>query len=254
MLEAAKTAAENGRCIVFFHYAGHGTPGPHDDLFFASASGLKSFNAERLFSDTDVRGGVILDDYSPVDVIFILDCCYSFLATKAAKPIGRVVEVLAAVDANTPGAFIPGQRVSFTGKLATKAAFLKGQGYQSIELAEIMSFMRAESPIKKPSHIVRIGTSSVRLWYSKDISNKTPPGPPKLRAVFQVHVDESFTQEELKNFIGWIHSLSPRVGLSLDAVFETGSMCLIFQASYSVFSKLNGIPGIRPARLLWPIV
>lgn len=164
ILNAANKAASNGRCIIFFHYAGHGIQGHNDTLLFTSASGLKSFNAGRLFSDVD-SDSVILDDNSPVDVVFILDCCYSFLATKAAKPVGRIVEILAAVDANTPGAFIPGQRVSFTAKLATKAASLKGQGYQSIELAEIMSFIRAELPIKKPSHTVRIGNSSVRYGF-----------------------------------------------------------------------------------------
>jgi hypothetical protein len=158
--------------MVFFHYAGLGIPGPNDTLFFTSASGLKLFIAESLFFHVGLDS-VILDNNSPVDVVFILDCCYSFLATKAAKPVGRIVEILAAVDANTPGAFIPGQRVSFTGKLATKAAFLKGQGYQSVELAETMSFIRAESPVKKPSHTVTIGNSSVRLWFSKEISNKT---------------------------------------------------------------------------------
>jgi hypothetical protein len=48
--------------------------------------------------------------------------CFSFLATRAIPAPGRVVEVLAAVDAKSLTANVPGQRVSFTGKLASIAS------------------------------------------------------------------------------------------------------------------------------------
>ena len=46
-----------------------------------------------------------------VNVVFYFNYYYSFLATKAAKLIGRVVEILSHVDTNTLGAFIPSQWV-----------------------------------------------------------------------------------------------------------------------------------------------
>jgi hypothetical protein len=240
MIKAALGAAAGGRTIVFFHYAGHGKRGVNDELLFTAASSSKSIKAHGLLSVVDV----VLDDNSPVDVVFVLDCGYSFLTTKAVIPIGRVVEVLAAVDLNTPGVFVPGQRVSFTGKLATQVAFLKGQNHRSVELAELIAILREDSPVKKPSHTVRVGSSSVRLYFPGVMGTDVFTGHSRLQAAFKVHIDETFTPEELQNFISWIHSLSPRAGLSLDAVYETGSMCLIVRGSYATFSKLNGIPGI----------
>lgn len=166
------------------------------------------------------------------------------MATKEAKASDRTVEVLAAIDANTPGAFIPGQRVSFTGKLATQVAYLKGQGYQSIELAEVMASLREDSPVKKPSHKLRLEHPRSVFDFPARLKPKSRMAPPRLRAVFHINVDRSFTKDELKNFVRWIHSLSPSVGLSLEGVYEINSMSLVFQAPYAVYSKLDGIPDI----------
>jgi hypothetical protein len=244
MTKVALGAAASGRAIVFFHYAGHGNRGVNDELLFTAPSSSKSIKAHSLLDVVDPDRTGVLEDNSPVDVVFVLDCCYSFLSTKAANPIGRVVEVIAAVDSSTPGAFVPGQRVSFTGKLARQVAFLKGQNHQSIELAELVAILRAESPVRKPSHVVKVGSSSVRLYFSGVTQTQVFTGHSKLQAVFKVHIDETFTPEELQNFISWIHSLSPRAGLGLEAVYETTSMCLIIRGSYATFSKLNGIPGV----------
>jgi hypothetical protein len=42
----AEAAGSNGRSIVFFHYAGHGSKGANDELYLTSPSGSKSFSVE----------------------------------------------------------------------------------------------------------------------------------------------------------------------------------------------------------------
>jgi hypothetical protein len=190
----------------------------------SSESGVKTFAMDRLISMATDK--IILNGSSPVDVVFVLDCCASFLATKGASVTSRIVEVVAAVDACHPRAFVPGQAVSFSAKLATKVAYLKGQGVSSIELAELIAALRIESPARKPTHMVRLGTSSVRLYFPASISSRSM-GTPKLQAVFQVHVADDFTQDELKDLIRWVHSLSPWVKLKLEGVFDTASTCFI---------------------------
>ncbi|KAN0080712.1 hypothetical protein V8E54_003916 [Elaphomyces granulatus] len=172
------------------------------------------------------------NESSPVDVLFVLDCCASFLATKGATITSRI-----------PRALVPGQAVSFAAKLATKLAYLKGQGVSSVEVAELITALRVESPARKPTHMVRLGTTSVQLQFPSSIISRSM-GALKLRAVFQIHVNDDFTLDELKGVAQWIHSLSPRVKLNLEGVFDTGSTCFIFQSSFALFSRLNGIPGV----------
>ena len=241
MLEAALEVVDSGgRAIVFFHYAGHSAQGVNG-LQFTSPSSSKAINFCNILGVVGAKSD--LDDNTPIDVVFILDCCYSFTFTKSAKPIGRVVEILAAVDSITPD-----KRMSFTRKLAEQVAFLKNQHHQSIELAELVATLRANSLLEKPAHAIIVGSSSVRLYFSGIIEPQLAPQSLycTLQAIFKVHIDGSFTPEELENFISWIHSLSPRAGLGLEAVYETTttSMCLIVRGSCATFSKLNGIPGL----------
>ncbi|KAL1884485.1 hypothetical protein Plec18167_002075 [Paecilomyces lecythidis] len=243
MFQEALNYAPQGRSVCFIHYAGHGTIGPNDELLFTSASGNKSINSNWLIDGcaTDL----MLPYDAAVDVIVILDCCYSYLATKGTQPVSRSVDILAAVDANAPGAFVPGQRVSFSAKLATKVAQLKGAGPQTIDMAELITILRAESPQRKPTHAVPLGVSSARLPFPGSAPGARPAGPPALRAVFSIKVDKNFSDQELCNLTAWLHSLSPNVGLTLDGVYKTNSTAFIFQGSYAIYSKLKGLPSVK---------
>ncbi|KAJ9235831.1 hypothetical protein DTO169E5_5994 [Paecilomyces variotii] len=243
MFEAALNYSPQGRCICFIHYTGHGTVGPHDNLFFTSASGNKTINANLLI-DQFVAPGMFSYD-ALVDVVIVLDCCYSYLATKSTKPVKRSVDILAAVDANAPGAFIPGQRVSFSAKLATKVAQLKGMGRETVDMAELIAILRAESSQRKPTHAVPLGVTSARLPFPGSTPGLRPSGPPALRAVFGIEVDRDFSDQELRNLMGWLRSLSPNVGLTLDGVYKTSSTGFVFQGSYAVYSQLKGLPSVK---------
>ncbi|KAJ9296428.1 hypothetical protein DTO271G3_5126 [Paecilomyces variotii] len=246
MFQAALNYSPQSRCICFIHYTGHGTVGPHNNLFFTSASGNnKTINANLLIEQFVAEGMFSYD--ALVDVVIVLDCCYSYsyLATKSTKPvIKRSVDILAAVDANA--AFIPGQRISFSAKLATKVAQLKGTGRESIDMAELIAILRAESPQRKPTHAMPLGVSSARLPFPGSAPGLRPSGPPALRAVFGIEVDRDFSDQELRNLMGWLRSLSPNVGLTLDGVYKTSSSTgFVFQGSYAVYSQLKGLPSVK---------
>ena len=259
---AAKAASTSGRSLIIFHYAGHGIPGPDGTLQLCTTPTMgrhsRYFNDRAFFSEID-RSSFLLRDDSEVDVVLLFDCCYSFLATRAVNSSGRVVEVLAAVDAKSKTANIPGQRVSFTGKLATKVAWLRGRGKDHIDLAELVALLRVEdSPAKRPSHTLRVGLSSVRLRFpASTTSTPTASAPtasapttavplrgPGLRAVFHLTVNKSFSSDQLKCFLKWLGALNPEVGLRLEGVYETSSMCVILSGSYPVFLKLQNAPSV----------
>jgi uncharacterized caspase-like protein len=81
--EADDKAKEMGRAIVFCHYAGHGFQGVDNELNVSSESGVKTFAMDRLISMATDK--ILLNESSPVDVVFVLDFCASFLATKGAS-------------------------------------------------------------------------------------------------------------------------------------------------------------------------
>ncbi|KAL1855091.1 hypothetical protein Plec18170_004507 [Paecilomyces lecythidis] len=183
---------------------------------------------------------------SLIDVVIVLDCCYSCLAPKAAQPVSRSVEILAAADANARGAHVPGERVSFSAELAAKVAQLKETGRQTIDMAELIAIVRAESPERKPTHTMPLGISSACLPFPGSVPGAAhPAGPPTLRAVFGIKVDQDFSDQELRDLIGWLHSLNPNVGLTLEGVYKTSSTGFIFQGSYAIYSKLKGLPSVK---------
>ncbi|OJJ45011.1 hypothetical protein ASPZODRAFT_667760 [Penicilliopsis zonata CBS 506.65] len=68
--------------------------------------------------------------------------------------------------------------------------------------------------------------------------------PPHLSAVFAFPVSQSISSNELENFVVWMRGLPRNIGLSLENVYETQSMCFIFRSGYAFPSNLAGIPGV----------
>src|SRR5947207_9180916 len=90
-----------GRSIVLVHYAGHGKIDRNGDLVFQAnfKSHQRSFRFRNTFLDIVSENSPFSESNPSVDVVFILDSCYSGRATRAATNVSRVVEVLAAVKA-----------------------------------------------------------------------------------------------------------------------------------------------------------
>jgi hypothetical protein len=260
---AANAAGGSGRSIVFVHYAGHGARSPSGELMFTSSGSEMVISPESVFFNglAGPHPCNLPADF-PVDVVFIFDCCYSYLATTRRDYVpvasgGRVVEILAAVDMDSRGAFIPGPAVSFTAKLATAGAYLRGNKVESVELCDLVSMLREKSSINQPSHLLRMGTSSVWLRLlrtrkpsdglirppkvSSDHPNimAPPTGSYRLLSVFSVRVADIVSEDVLTALVGWIHGLEPSVNLV--AAYETGSACILIQAPYVIFTKLRSI-------------
>ncbi|GAD96158.1 conserved hypothetical protein [Paecilomyces variotii No. 5] len=180
-----------------------------------------------------------------VDMVFILDCCYSYLETKYIQPVSRSVDILAAADANAPGVCVLGERVSFSAKLAAKVAQVRETGHETINMAELVAILRAESPQQKPTHAVPVGVSSACLLFPGSAPGAHPTGPPALRAVFGLEVNREFSDQELRDLMEWLESLGPNNGLTLEGVYKTSSTAFVFQGSYAVYSQLKGLPSVK---------
>lgn len=127
------------------HYAGHSKMSVHEELLFvANSKNQRSFDLQRTLLSPVLRLETESHEENPqVDVVYILDACFSGRVTRAAAGASRIVEVLAAVDAedealgNNPSR--PKiQNRTFTSKLATEISIAKGRG-PPIELAEIIA-------------------------------------------------------------------------------------------------------------------
>lgn len=160
----------------------------------------------------------------------------------------RVVEVLAATDGTTPTSFTPSTHASFTGKLANELAARKSRGDNDVELAELMETLRSksDSPRRKPVHGLRIGYNSIRFKVQGVSAHGHLPvtQSPSLQVVSAFHIAKSLTKEQLSDFVSWMRKLPSNVGLELEGVYETHSMCLVLRSAYSVYSKLAGLPFI----------
>lgn len=238
--------SRRGRRIVLIHYAGHAYMHPiHHRLYAAETTyGRRDFNLDRFML------GLAVDDYylldaPEVDVVYLLDCCYAHEGLRDPSPTPRVVEIIAATDEATPRALSP-PRNTLTGKLLGEIARQKRDGAQFIEFADLVQTLRSkERAVKKPSHHLKLGISSVCLPFS-GLSRVDPCTlQPSLRAVFSVHIAEKMTRTELEQFVSWVNTLPSNFSITLEGAYETQSTLLLIQAAYSVFSKLSGIRGFN---------
>lgn len=232
-----------GRTLVLVHYTGHGTD-INGDLHLVSLKGRTMSVNKFLFEEVSEQQS-LLGRYDQVDVVFFFDCCYGHLATRTITALGRVVEVLAAVDASDPAAFAAGGRAAFTSKLANEIAARKGRGDKDVEFAELIASLRKKKAIKKPTNSLRVGVNSIRLKFPGPSVQKASTSAQDLclQAVFTFRIAKAVTTDELADFVRWIRLLPTNIGLQLEDVYETGSVCLILRSRYSFFSHLRGLPG-----------
>lgn len=234
----------NGRALVITHYAGHGSQGPGDILNFVECMGGKKLNAMMYMVGHVMPGeGYYLQDDDKVDVLFILDCCYSFVACRAPEHSERIVEVIAATSEEKPLAFSP-PRNTITAKLAGEVRHRERAGHKYIEFAEVVATLQARpDAAKPPSHGLRAGAMSICLPFS----GVTPVDPrrlqPTLKVVFGVHIADNMTESTLNNFVSWIRALPENASITLEGVYPTSSSLLVLCGPLSVWNKLNGIFG-----------
>ncbi|PYH39007.1 uncharacterized protein BO87DRAFT_348660 [Aspergillus neoniger CBS 115656] len=244
-LSAAKSSP--GRSLVTVHYSGHGLLVDGALSFADTVAGERTFSANvtLFYLVASSNYGGYLAETDKVDVLFILDCCYSHMALRGVEVSPRVVEMIAAVDINDPLAFAPPQN-TFTSKIISEVVRRQREGHLYIEMADLIQTLRARpNAIKKPTHGITIGNHSICLPLT-GLANVDPTTiAPTLRAVFSVHLARNMNKEEVERLANWVKTLPSGMDITLDGVYTAESMIYILSSAYSVYLKIAGIPGYK---------
>lgn len=250
----ASLTALDGRKLMLVHYAGHGMVDHNSNLeFFANPQRMEKtvrFDALSMtVAVTDMEKDV------PLDVLFIIDCCYGGVATRHGQPARRIVQVLAAVEGNQT-AFEDDQdnprrtNRTFTSKLADHITRLKGAGVNSIDFGEVIASVAAESPWKQPVHRVLIGPTAIRVRLSTHTSAHSRSSSSSgvgdgYRALLGVHLSDDLTAEKVRDLADWVRALDPVYGITVDGIYKTFSSLVTINVPYRMFVGLEGRPGIE---------
>ncbi|RDW64364.1 uncharacterized protein DSM5745_09775 [Aspergillus mulundensis] len=243
--ELAYTAA--GRSLVIYHYAGHGQQDSEGSLYFVENGrrGAACINASRrLFQDP-----CEFEMSDNMDCLFILDCCYSRIPSRAMETTPRTVELIA--NAATDEATSHSNTI--TNKLYRAIMYRKSQGQQYIEFAELMESLRGEAIAENqevPTHFLKMGAASICIPFQGPRPSFTVDHGqlrPVHYAKFRAKVDSEFTKEEQEEFVQWLHNRPPSVPLELLESYPSGvqSTSLVFKGAWRTWSRLAGVKGYR---------
>lgn len=236
----------DGRSLLIIHYAGHGSK-IHGDLMFTGGDQgrSKSICWTELLRNATTRTG--LDDNDPIDIFFILDSCFSGLATRKKDVTKRIVEVVAAVNAtgtalgndpNNPRI----QARTFTSKIADYLARMKGKNVDSVDFTSAIAALVKDSPEKKPTHKILMGRHGIRvnLTSRPQASSSRPTVERKeMQALVRVHLAQTLTTDDAANLKEWIGALDNACPLTLDGVFQADSSILLVPMSHSTFLNVT---------------
>ncbi|KAJ9294601.1 hypothetical protein DTO271G3_6869 [Paecilomyces variotii] len=246
MLKRAMCAT--GKRIMIIHYAGHGGENNLDELSFYNSTGKKSMAANSFL--LNILTASLVPFNESIDIIVMLDCCYSFLASRDIDKNKRLVEFLCANDTRDPIAFSAGSKNSFTSKLLIEVRSRAQRGEKFVEMTDAITSLQQLSPVKQPIYAAKLGIGSILLPLNKSPaanahhSLSTPA--PGLMATFSMHVSHNYTREELKEFTRWLRE-SPKAktsSLKLESVKITNSMVFIFEIERKCFRRIEGLEGV----------
>ena len=247
--EVQDAARRAGRTILIVHYAGHGTDNGTGGLVLSDRTGKKLARADLLFAPVERYE---LDDNAPLDVLFIFDCCFSFLATREMITGSRIVEVLAANNSRDPIAFGAKSVHSFTSKLYMEIRRRAHAGDKLIEIADIMDTLQQTAVDKRPSHTAKIGLGSIVLSLIPSSSTRPASSPaprsygPGLLATFTIHSGEPSDLSEVQQVGKWAEGfpLSKNVSLHYEGANIVNSALFFFEARRLAFMRISGIPAV----------
>lgn len=259
-----KLDVEEDRKLIIFHYAGHAKLNDSGDLCLVSSLNSKAF------LDFTREFGIFWSDevvLDRVDVIIILDCCYSAASARGPIQADRTVEIVSAVRMSqiALGNFSTVARTqnrTFTSRLADEVARTVGNPVKtSFSFAEIVAKMRGTSrPERVPEYALKLGGPSIRFsisrtrpqagtsssgrshGHSRSSSSISATPDSEVMAIFRVRLDDADTSgDEVSRLVEWIHSLHPSIGLELTGVYRGRSTDLIFHAPWALWTMLDGL-------------
>lgn len=130
----------DGRSLLLVHYAGHGTVVNGELMFTAGGHRSKAISWPELVRNATNQKTI--EDSDLLDVLFIIDSCYS--GTEVVAAVNSSGTALGN-DPSNPRT----QARTFTSKLADYIAHLKGQNADSIDFSVAIAKLVAESPLNE---------------------------------------------------------------------------------------------------------
>lgn len=259
-----KLDMEEDRKLIIFHYAGHAKLNDSGDLYLVSSLNSKAFlDFSREFGIfwTDE---VVLDR---VDVIIILDCCYSVTSARGSPKADRTVEIVSAMGMSqkalgNPSTVARIQNRTFTSRLADEIAKTIGNPEKSsFCFAEIVAQIRGTSRLEcVPEYALKLGGPSIRLSiprprpqagtssgkshdHSRSSSSISATPDNDVMAIFTVRSNNAdISDDEVSRLVEWIHSLHPSIGLELTGIYRGRSTdSIFFHAPWALWTMLDGL-------------
>lgn len=205
-----------------------------------------------------------------VDVVTILDCCYSGLATRGGEQPDRSVEIVAALqtdqlDLGNGSYNIRVKNNTVTSRLASEAALAIGRGATSISMSELVAVLRDKTADKSRmcDYNLNLGGKGIRIPHlgkqsapphivagcltssSEDSGVTLSLYPSMTRVIFKVQIKHLGTNTEAQNscakFLEWIDQLDTSSGLEILGIYGIDSYVLIFQAPSTTWLRLKGL-------------
>ncbi|KAJ5181122.1 hypothetical protein N7491_000677 [Penicillium cf. griseofulvum] len=220
--------------LFVFYYVGHGSI-VDGKLHFIQGGKRASWSdiCADFFNEQDA--------VRHVDVLGVIDCCYSGAATR--EPALKVTQVIAACGPNertNPR----GQQVSFTMRLFRAVQYFKGQS--SVSTAALFQEIQRQKPRNAPLAVFETlsGTQPIRLVFNDRPFSSGIPRP--LLHVNEKHVLVKLTlhghsqiphSEVLESFKNVIQDLPPNMKVEISDAYETDqSIFLIIGMSWEAWA------------------
>ena len=270
-------SACEGRSLLLLHYAGHGGLNANGDLtFYARVPGVRAFDYVRIIDRTLVTPSLSVEKkLERIDVVIILDSCFSGNAIRATPLAERTVELLAAVSADQRAFGKPSDSArilnrTFTARLAGEVAIRRGREEKSLVLSDVIANLRSHSNAERlPLFQTVAGSKAIRIPLKPRIGNEPIPSrpprgalgssessesydpsrsmnaTPNLRVIFTLHIDRTPDDNDLQSLVGWVRGLDPFLGLELTGVHLSRSTLLTFSALWRVWANLKSLPGFN---------
>jgi len=196
-----------GKCLLFLHYAGHGTPEEGQYHWYAN-SGKNSRKVRwSIIRDRLLLSEVASDNeiFGNLDVVCIIDSCHSGLATRGNPMTTRSINIMAACN----GAGMARSRqggITFTQRFVTSCLFqLKSCGTGMLDIAAIGIALSGDSAATKAVWEVLLGTPITLQVGGGQFAAVGSGGPDTMPVILSVHVDTNV--EGVAIFINWLKTL-----------------------------------------------
>jgi len=223
--------------LFVFYYVGHGAI-VDGHLHFIQGGKRVSWSAirEDFFSESEA--------VRHVDILGVIDCCYSGAVTRAQASTSRVAQVMAACGPNERTS-ARGQKVSFTMRLFRAVQHFKGR--LSVSTAALFQEIQRQRPLAAPIAVFETlsGTQPIRLVFNDHTSPSRIPRLPShvnekhvlVKLTLRGHSQIPGHSEVLESFKNTIQDLPPNMKVEISDAYETDqSIFLIIGMSWEAWS------------------